>query len=172
MGFCFWQVCLDLFKAGQVLDICNCRGYFFRSSGAVGMLSIHIHVNKCAQAVVFAEVAARVFIACGAVANCADGLEANKCSLLAVLPKAECLLCRADGARFAAVFVDNDLRLFAVGTKAGLDEVYFSLHDGHVVLRSTLQYKARAERSEIRNARNVEKNIFRQYIGESRKNLF
>jgi hypothetical protein len=45
------------------------------------------------------------------------------------------------------VLVHDNLRLFAVGAEAGLDEINFGLYNRKVVLRAALQDKAGAERS-------------------------
>ena len=80
---------------------------------------------------------------------------------LALCSRGAGLLRRADRSGFAAVLVDDDLRLFAVGAEAGFDEVHFGLHHGEIVLRAALQDEARAERGEIRDAGDIEEDILR-----------
>ena len=128
-------------------------------------------VDECAQAIVLAEIAARCFVARGAVFDLADGIEANECRLLAIPPQAQRFLRRADCARFAAVLVHDDFWLRASGAKAVADEIDLGLYDREIVLRSALQYESRTKRREIGNAGDVEEHILRQHRGQSGENL-
>src|SRR5580658_3020988 len=123
--------------------------------------SSHIDVDKGTQAIVFAEVAAGVFIARGAIANVGHRLQADKRGLLAVLPQAQGLLRGANRTRLATVLVHDNLRHFALGAEARLDEIYFGLYHRQVVLRAALENEARPQRSQIGDAGNVEEYIFR-----------
>ena len=130
------------------------------------------NVDEGAQAVVLAEMAARIFVARGAVFDLANGIEADEGGLQAVAPQAQRFLRRTDRAGFAAVLVHDDFRLLAGGAEAVADEIHFRFHDGKIVLRSALQDEARAERREIRNAGDVEENILRQHGSKSGENFF
>ena len=72
------QVGLDGFEAGELR---SGYGDFFRCRGAIGrdgrclLCAAHVHIDEGAQAVVLAEVAARVFVACCAIADVGDGFE-------------------------------------------------------------------------------------------------
>ena len=120
----------------------------------------------------FAEMAARLFIACGTVFDFANCIEADKGRLLAVSPQPQGFLCSADRAGFSAVLVHDDLGLPAGGAEAVADEIHFRLHDCEVILRSSLQHKARAEGRENGNAGNVEKYSLRRHGRESGENFF
>src|ERR1700730_12867232 len=110
-----------------------------------GLSTGYVDVDEGTQAIVLAEVAARVFVARCAIANVRDGFEADKCGLASIVPKAVCLLGRANSPGFTAVLMDDNLRLFAVGAEAGLDEVDLRFDHGEIILRSALQNKARTE---------------------------
>src|ERR1700693_5861469 len=79
----------------------------------------YVDIDKSSPAVVLAEIAAGVFIAGRAVANRFDGIQTDEGGLFSVLPKPACFNSGPNGARFTAVFVNNDLRLFAGRPKAG-----------------------------------------------------
>ncbi len=59
-------------------------------------------IDERAQAIVLAEIAARSFVARGAVFDLADSLKPDEGSLLAVAPQTQGLDCSADSAGFAA----------------------------------------------------------------------
>ena len=124
-----------------------------------GLAACDVDIDEGAQAVVLAEVAARVFVASGAVSNVGYGFESNEGCLLAVRPEPQSFLRCADGSGFAAVFVHDDLGLFAVGAEAGFDEVDFGFDDGEIVLRAALKDEACTERCKVRNAGYVEKDV-------------
>ena len=67
-----------------------------------------------------AEVAARLFVARGLVADFLHRLETDEAGAMAVLVNADGLDPRADSARFAAVLVDNHLRLVPAPWKCEL----------------------------------------------------
>src|ERR1700743_387971 len=96
----------------------------FRSSSMVitwcdYLLSAHhIYIDKGAQAVVLAEIAACIFIASCAITNIGDCFYTDEGGLFSIGPESQSLLCCTDRSGLTAVFVDNDLRLFAVGTEA------------------------------------------------------
>src|SRR5215469_16569259 len=97
------NVGLDLFQAWEILNCLRSLDGFsvcdlFRRGGAVSCASIHIDIDEGTQAVVLAEVAACVLIACRAVANVADRVEADEGSLATILPKAQRFLRGSDRA--------------------------------------------------------------------------
>ena len=116
-------------------------------------------VDERAQAIVLAEIAARGFVARGAVFDLAHRFQSDKRSLLAVAPQAQRLHRRTNGSRLAAEFVDDDFRLLARGAEAVIDEVHFRFHHRHVVLRPALQHETRSQRREIGNAGHVQEHI-------------
>ena len=61
------------------------------------------------------------------------------------------------------MFVHNNLGLPARRTKTVSNEIHFCLYHCQVVLRPSLQHKAGAERSKIRNTRNVQENVLRKH---------
>ncbi len=132
----------------------------------------HIDIDEGAQAIVLAEIAPGIFIARGAVANVGHSFQPDERRLLAVRPQTQSLLRGANGARFAAVLVHDNLRHFALGAEARLDEIHFRLHHRQVVLGTALQNKARTQRSQVGDTGDVEKNVLWQHIGESGENLF
>ena len=71
------------------------------------------HVDESAQAIVLAEIAARGFIARGAVFDFTHRLESDERRLQSVAPQPQRFHRRADRARFAAVLVDDDFGLLA-----------------------------------------------------------
>src|SRR5438270_1153248 len=157
--------------------------YFFRRSRAVfcdglGVILVHgfsagyVDVDESAQAIVLAKIAARVFVARCPIANVRDSFEANKRGLASVAPEAVRLLGCSDCAGFAAVFVHYDLRLFAIGSETGLDEINLGFDHGQVVLCAALEDEAAAERGQIRNTGYVEEDVLREHIGETCQNLF
>jgi len=81
--------------------------------------SSYIDVDEGTQAVVFAEIAACVFISRRVIANVRNGFKTDKRGLPAIAPETDCLLCGADCSGLAAVFMDDNLRLFSVRTEAG-----------------------------------------------------
>src|SRR5437879_2646655 len=157
-------------------------GYLYRSGavfcGSMGVIvfrsfsTSYIDVDEGTQAIVLAEVAARVFVARSAIADVRDGFETNKRGLPSIVPKAVRLLGCADCAGFTAVLMHDNLRLFAVSAEAGLDEVHLGFDHGEIVLRATLKDKARTEGGQIRNTGNVEEDILREHVCEARENLF
>src|SRR5260370_7614310 len=104
-----------------------------------------IDVDEGTQAIVLAEIAARVFVARCAIAYVRDGVETNKRGLASVVPKAVRLLGCADCAGFTAVLMHDNFRLFAVSAEAGFDEVHLPFHHSHILLSAALQSKARTE---------------------------
>src|SRR5580765_4099285 len=109
---------------------------------ALVVLRCRANVDERAETVVLAEVAARIFVARGAVFDFADGLQANKSCLLAIAPQPQRFLRSTDRTRFAAMLVDDDLRLFPGGAETVADEIHFGFHYGEVVLRSALEHEA------------------------------
>ena len=73
--------CCDFFCGGRAVFCCCVDMLVF-----CGLITCDIYVDECAQAVVLAEVAARVFVAGGAVSNVGYGFEAYEGCLLAVGP--------------------------------------------------------------------------------------
>src|SRR5581483_484501 len=144
---------------GDLLD----RDEFFRGLGA--------NVDKCAQAIVLAEIAARGFIANGAVFDSTDCVESDERGLQAVLPQAECFFSGTYRAGLSAVLVHDNFGVLSRRPEAVADEIDFRFHNGKVVLRSALQDKTRAQRGEIRNARDVKEYVLRQHRGKSRENF-
>src|SRR5271155_455552 len=130
------------------------------------------YVYKCAQAIIFAEVAARRFVARSTVFDPAHGFEPDKRGPLAVAPQAQRFLRGADGPGFPAVLMHDDFRLLAGRAEAVADEIYFGLHDREIILRTALQHEPRAERRKIGNARDVEEHVLRQHRGQPGKNFF
>src|SRR5260370_27186120 len=147
------KVRLNLLERRQIgHNLCD----LFHRSGAVfcdrvrvmvflSLSTGYIDVDEGTQAIVLAEIAARVFVARCAIAYVRDGVETNKRGLASVVPKAVRLLGCADCAGFTAVLMHDDLRLFAVGAEAGLDEVDLRFDHCEIVLCTTLEDKARTE---------------------------
>src|ERR1700759_5868697 len=145
-----------MFQPGQL----HTRGYdFFCRRRAISGTSnrllasaCDVDINEGAQAVVLTEVAARILIASGAIADVRHRIDADEGRLFAVLPEPQCFLGSADRSGFSAVLMDNDLRLLALGPETGLYEIHFCFHHCQVVLRAALQHEARSQRGEIWNA--------------------
>src|ERR1700753_860729 len=136
------------------------------------MFTVHVHVDKRAQAIVFAEVAARVFVTRSAIADVRDRFQSDEGRLFAIGPEAQGFLRRTNRSGFTTMLVNNDLWFFTVGTEARLNEIDFGLDPSHVVLRPPLQYEARAERGKIRNTGNVEEDVLWEHVCKARKNFF
>src|SRR5437879_733611 len=174
------EVGLNLLEGRQIgYDL----GYLFHCSGAVfcdgvGVMIVfrdlaarHIDVDEGAQAVIFAEVAARVFVARCTIAEVRDGFQTDKRGLPSIVPKAVRLLGCADCAGLTAVLMHDDLRLFAVGSEAGLDEVDLRFDHSEIVLCAALENKAATESGQIWNTRYVEEDVLRENVGEPCENL-
>src|ERR1700733_14598684 len=119
------QVGLNLFEAGQ-FHTCGydffCRRRTIFPTGSRLLLSVgDVDIDERAQAVVLAEVAARVLIAGCAIEVVFDRSQTDEARLPAVRPEPQCFLGSADRTGFTAMFVDNDLRLLALGTETGFD---------------------------------------------------
>ena len=88
------QVGLNLFERGQngsdLCDLLDCGSAVFSDNMGVtvfsGLLAGHIDINESAETVIFAKVAARIFIARGAIADVRDSFEPDKCSRSPVAP--------------------------------------------------------------------------------------
>ena len=102
-------------------------------SGAAG-----IHIDECTQAVVLAEIAARVFVASRAIADVADRIQADERRLPPVLPEPECFDSRADRAGLSAMLMHDHFRPLVHRSEACVDEIDFRLHDRKVILRSSI----------------------------------
>src|SRR6185295_10970688 len=129
------------------------------------------HVDKRAQAVVLAEVAASVLVAGCAVRNITHGVKPDKAGRSAVAPQPQRLDTRPDRARFAAVLVHDNLRRLPGRAKTRTDEVDFGLHHRQIILRPSLKNESRAQRRQIWNRRHVEEYILRQYRRQPRHDL-
>src|ERR1700730_18008118 len=123
--------------------------------------TVDIHIDERTQAIVLTEIAARIFIASGAIANIANRIETDESSLPSLAPQAQGLLCSPNRAGLTAMLMHDNLWLLAVCAETGLDEVHLGFHDRHIVLGATLQYKARTQRSQVRDAGYIEKHVFR-----------
>src|SRR5580704_10882182 len=100
------------------------------------------YIDKGAQTIVFAEMAARLFVSGRAIVDFSYGIQSDKCGLLAIAPKSQQLCGRANRARFATELVHDDLGFLADSAEAILNEIHFSFHHRHVVLCSALQHEA------------------------------
>jgi hypothetical protein len=149
-------------RGADVNDRQVCRR--FRFTGGV-------HVDERTQAVVLAEVAARVLVARRAVLDIAHRIEPDEGGLAAVAPQTQRLDARPNGARLPAVFVHDDLGRAVRRAETRTDEVHFRLHHRHIVLRSALQYEARSEVGQVRDARDVEEHVLREHRRETRQDL-
>ena len=151
-----------------------CSGTFDLKTGSGdGALDLaHGHVNEGAQAVVLAEIAARVFVARGAVADVLNGIEPDEGGAMTVLVETNGFDRRADCARLAAVFVNDDFRLVPDAVEVRVNEVDFRLHRRQVLLRAALQDEARTQLGEVRNSGDVEEDVLRQNVRQSGEDLF
>ena len=132
----------------------------------------HGHINERAQAIVLAEIAARIFVAGGAVADVLDRIETDEGSAVAVLVETNGFDASADRARLAAVLMDDDFRLVSDAVEVRVNEVNFRLDRSQVLLRSALQDEARPQLGEVRNSGDVEEDVFRQNVCQSGEDLF
>src|ERR1700733_5698463 len=107
------------------------------------ILRLRPNVDESSQAVVLAEMATRLFVARRPILDLSHGVESNERSRLTVSPQAERFLCCANCSRFATVLVHDNLRLLAGCPKAVPDEINLGLYHGEIILRPTLQNKAR-----------------------------
>src|ERR1700722_554731 len=130
------------------------------------------YIDKCAQAIVLAEMTARLLVSGRAIVDFSHSIQSDKCGLLAIAPKSQRLCRRANRARFSAELVNNDLGFLAGSAETILNEIHFRFHHGHVVLRSALQHKARAQRSEIGNAGYVQEHVLGKHRCQTCKNFF
>ena len=130
------------------------------------------HVDEGAQAVVLAEVAARLFTAGGAIADLHHRIDADERCAMAVLVKANGFDARADRARLAAMLVHDDFGTVIDAVEVRANEVDFRLHRRQVLLRSALQDEARAQLGQVRNRRDVQEDVLRQHRRQSGENLF
>src|SRR5580693_10127367 len=121
------------------------------------------YIDKGAQTIVLAEMAARLLVARGAVFYFPHSIQSDKRGLQPVAPQAQRLNRRTDGAGFAAEFVNNNFRLPSRRAEAVVDEVDFRLYYRHVVLRPTLQDETRAQCRKIGNTGHVEKHVLWQH---------
>ncbi len=69
------------------------------------------------------------------------------------------------------MLVHNNFRLFARRAKTIAYEIHFRLHDGQIILRSSLQHKTRAQRRKIGNAGDVKKNVLREHSSKAGENF-
>ncbi len=116
----------------------NFRDFLNRHEAEV-ILGFGSDINERPQTVVLAEMATRVLVARSAVLDLAHRVQADKRRLLTVAPQPQRFLRGADGPRLSTMLVHNNLRLFPGSPEAIADD---GLHDGQIVLRSTLQDKA------------------------------
>src|SRR3954451_10523074 len=77
-----------------------------------------VYVNECAQAVILAEIAACLLIACGPILNIPNSIETDEAGLKTVLPEAHGFDSGPDSSGFSAVLVDDDLGPFVGGAEA------------------------------------------------------
>src|SRR5262249_26776484 len=101
---------------------------------------------------VLAKVAARVFIARGAVADVLDRIDANKSGLVAIAPEPQRFDGGADSARFATVLVNDNFGFFIRSVEVRLDEVHFGLNGSKGLLRAALQNESKSKFCKIGNA--------------------
>src|SRR5580658_7940290 len=137
----------DFFDGDKAHVVCRCGSY----------------IDKGAQTIVLAEMAARLFVASRTVFDLSHGIESDKRGLQPVAPQAERLNGSTDGPRLAAEFVNNNFRLPSRRAEAVVDEVDFRLYYRHVVLRPTLQDETRTQRRKIGNTGHVEKHVLRKH---------
>src|SRR3954471_23048021 len=140
----------------------NLRDFLNRHKAEI-VFRLRADVDKRSQAIVLAEVAARIFVARRAVLDFAYSVEADESSLLTITPQTQGLLRGANRTGLPTVLVHNDLRLLARGTEAVADKVHFRLHNCQIVLRASLQYKTGSESCKVGTAGNVEEDILRQH---------
>ena len=115
-----------------------------------------LDVDKRAQALVLAEVAARRFVARGLVQDLRARVQADKRAHATVVPQPSGFERRANRARLAAVLVHDHFRLHFLTLEARLDEVHLRLHRRQVVLRPALEQEARPDRREVGDLRHVQ----------------
>src|SRR5579862_979615 len=104
---------------------------------------IEFDVDKGAQAIVLAEVAARIFVAGGPVFDFSNRLEPDERGARAIAPQAQGFCARANCAGFPAMFVNEDVGLLASSAKTAANEIHFGLHHSEIVLRAALENKPR-----------------------------
>src|ERR1035438_1174449 len=126
-----------------------------------------IHVDEGAQAVVLAEIAAGIFIPRGAISDLLYRIESDEGSAMAVLVEANDLHARSDCARLAAVLVHDDFGFVVNAVEVRTDKIDLGFHRSQVLLCPTLQNEARSQLREVRNAGDIEEDIFRQDVRQS-----
>src|SRR5207253_8045605 len=89
--------------------------------------SLRCDIDEGSQASILAEIAPRIFVAGAAILDFADRIQAHERGLHAIAPETQGFLSRSDGARFAAMLVDNDLRFFPGRTETVMNEVDLGL---------------------------------------------
>src|SRR5215467_10297954 len=102
-------------------------GHFLDGHKAEVILGLSANVDERTQAVILAEVAARVFVTRGSVLDLSYRIESDEGRLLAVAPQTQRFLGGADRARLSAVLVHDNFRLLAGGAETVANEIHFSL---------------------------------------------
>src|ERR1022692_75886 len=131
-----------------------------------------IHVDEGAQAIVLAEIAAGIFVPRGAIADLLYRIESDEGSALAVLVETNDLHACSDRARFAAMLVHDDFGFMINAVEMRVNEIDFRLERRQVLLCPALQDEARSQLREVRNAGDIEEDIFRQDVRQSGENFF
>ncbi len=131
-----------------------------------------IHVDEGAQAIVLAEIAAGIFVSRGAIADLLYCIESDEGSAVAVLVKTNGLRASADRARLAAMLVHNNFWIVPDAVEVRVNKIDLGFHRSQVLLCPALQDEARSQLREVRNAGDIEEDIFRQDIRQSSENFF
>src|SRR6185369_12836747 len=139
----------------------------------VGLRSVRrFDVDKGAETVILAEIAARVLVTRGAVLDLANSFKTYEAGLESVPPQAQRFLRRADCARFATMLVNDDFRTLACCPETAVDEIHFGFDDCKIVLCSSLQHKTRAKCREVGDAGHVQKHVLRQNGCQASEDFF
>src|SRR5690606_13081981 len=136
------------------------------------LLHLEVDVDEGAQALVLAEVAAGALVAALAEVDAGDLVDADPLGGVAeVLDHAPHLERGADRPGLAAVHVDDDLGLAALGLEALLDEVDLGLDGGEVVLGAALEHELAAELGEVGDLADIQPDVLRQHVGQAGHDL-
>ena len=116
------------------------------------------------QALVLAEVAARVLVSRRAKLDLLDALDADERGLkVLLLEQPDGLDGAADRPALAAVRMDGDRGLFGRADKARLDEIDLGLDGGEIVLCAALEHEVPAQLGDVRNLRDVQPDVLGQH---------
>ena len=162
---CRIQLFLNSLHRAHVFNAPFFAGCHYEPPSAIAISRADVYER--AEAVVFAEMTARLFAHGGPVLDMPYGIQTDEGGLPALLPQGHSLERAADRARFSGVFMYDDLRRLAGSLKSLLDEIHLSFHGREIVLRAALKNEAGPQFRQVGNLGDVKPDILGQHGREA-----